>query len=353
MILARHLFLFLSSVLYVNVLLGQYDHEPVLSDLEGEDLIEALRAAFTPEDILSYGPARDTMYRNIYLVDDSVRCMYTGHSRYLAPNVDPTDFLFDNDNLNGINTEHVYPRSKGADDGNARSDMHHLFPTRALVNSSRGSDAFTEIPDNETLRWFYRDQVEESIPSNRDVYAEDDNSRFEPREDIKGNVARAMMYFFLIYNEEAMAADPDYFELQRETLCQWHYQDPVDQHEWERTYKIAFYQENKPNPFVLDCTLAGRSFCDSISSDCRIVHSTDFDKKEFHVFPNPSSGVFTVIPPDQSSYDYQIHDVLGKKHFALNRVSGPLNIEGIERGLYFLTIRKGKRLIHSVPIQIL
>ena len=38
----------------------------------------------------------------------------------------------------------------------------------------------------------------------------------------------------------------------------WHYYDAVDEIENERTWKIAEYQDELPNPFVLDSTLARR-----------------------------------------------------------------------------------------------
>ncbi|MDV7400839.1 endonuclease, partial [Arthrospira platensis SPKY1] len=85
---------------------------------------------------------------------------------------------------------------------------------------------------------------------------------FEPREAVKGAIARAMFYFYTMYREEADAADPDFFRQQVQTLCQWHRQAPPDARELARTRAIARHQDGKPNPFVLDASLAERAFCE-------------------------------------------------------------------------------------------
>lgn len=195
-----------------------------------------------------------------------------------------------NNSPDGINLEHTYPKSKGSGSGNAENDMHHLFPTRSPVNTARGNLPFGEINDNETDTWYFLNMTSNSIPSeNIDKYSERVTGLFEPQESHKGNVARAMMYFYTMYKEEADLADPMFFESQRSTLCDWHMLDPVDSLEWERTFKIAQYQSNKPNPFVLDSTLMQRSYC-SISS----VASFDINLLDFKVYPNPNQRETTV-----------------------------------------------------------
>ncbi|NRA47725.1 MAG: hypothetical protein HRU12_01205, partial [Phaeodactylibacter sp.] len=47
-------------------------HQPVLSDLEGGALIQALQDNYRPNGLLSYGEARDTMYRNIDARNDTL-----------------------------------------------------------------------------------------------------------------------------------------------------------------------------------------------------------------------------------------------------------------------------------------
>ena len=93
-----------------------------------------------------------------------------------------------------------------------------------------------------------------------------------------------------MYLDEVNAADPDYLEQQRETLCNWHYVDPVDESEWKRSQGIAKYQDGKANPFVLDCTLPLRTYCSDINLECTItsVRSPQNSMLEsFQIQPNP------------------------------------------------------------------
>ena len=55
-------------------------------------------------------------------------------------------------------------------------------------------------------------------------------------------------------------ADESFFNAQKNTLRNWHEQDPSDSYEIIRTWEIAEYQQNKPNPFILDETLIDRAY---------------------------------------------------------------------------------------------
>ncbi len=264
--------------------------EVIFPDLSGNELLEAIQSQYTPSTVPTYGLSRDSLFGRIDKVGDSLRCVYTGFKVYLDPTADPTQAAYMNGA--GINTEHTYPQSKGASQEPARANMHHLFPTRVDVNQVRGSFAFADIPDEVTESWYYLDQFRNSTPtSNIDAYSEFRNGAFEPPEAHKGNIARAMFYFYTIYRSEAQAADPNFFSSQLATLCKWHYQDPVDEEEWNRTWKIAAYQDNKANPFVLDCSLTGRLYCQSTAGTC-LSDIANSPKQELAVtignaYPNP------------------------------------------------------------------
>ncbi len=312
--------IFLLGMLLFPFFISAQTHTPLFPDLTDEALFDAIQDTYTPGNVLSYGMARDTMFSKIYNNNDSLSCVYSGHQIYLNPNEDPTQAAFMNGASNGINTEHTYPRSKGAEDGNARSDMHHLFPTRILVNSARGSFPFADIADNVTESWFRNNSSQSSIPSPAiiDEFSESRNGSFEPREDHKGNVARAVFYFYTIYRNQANSADPNFFETQRATLLRWHQEDPVDQKEYDRTFQIADYQSDKPNPFILDTLLAYRVYCtDDTGGVCGLtVPTITTDLPGFYLgqnLPNPTTGV-TRIPYTlgaTASVQLRIFDLLG------------------------------------------
>lgn len=296
---------------------SQYDYEAVHPDLNGEVLLSKLIEDFKPLQVLSYGQARDTMYGVIYNVQDSVRGIYTGHSLYLPKDVDPSTYLYKDGKNYGINAEHSYPQSKGAKTGNARSDMHHIFPSRIGANSSRGSIPFGENDDTDTDLWFFRNKETANIPGNStiDLYSEYTPQRWEPRESVKGNIARAIFYFYTMYKDQADKADPYFFKEQQTTLCAWHDQDPVDELEWQRTKIIAQYQQGKANPFVLDCSLAARTYCSEISDACKKlpIHNTDITP-HLSLIENPVSHTlsFQSDTHEAKLISYQISDFNGQ-----------------------------------------
>ena len=210
---------------------------------------------YTTSNTLSYNNARDVMYSIIDLRNDNtLKGIYTNYTITIDPSQDPRPQT----NALNMNCEHSWPQSMGASGSPQKSDMHHLYPTRGNVNSSRGNKPFDEINDDQTDKWWRLDYYETSIPNQFiDEFSEvdNDNEKFEPKEDVKGNIARSMFYFYTIYND---VANQNFFDIQKDILYEWHKQDPVDEIELSRTYAIAGYQNNIPNPFVLDSSLVKR-----------------------------------------------------------------------------------------------
>ena len=138
-----------------------------------------------------------------------------------------------------------------------RNSMH-VRPSKSNVNSSRGNKPFDEINDSNTNTWFWLSYSSSNIPtSNIYEYSESGSYDFEPREDIKGDIARSMFYFYTMYTN---VADTDFFNEQKDVLLQWHLLDPISQNEITRTWAIADYQNDIPNPFILDETLINRCY---------------------------------------------------------------------------------------------
>ncbi|MBK8562181.1 MAG: endonuclease [Saprospiraceae bacterium] len=254
--------LFVLLISLKTIALAQY--QPVFTGLSGQELLDSLVKYYKAPVLLTQAFARDTLFSKIYGYKDSLTCVYTGDRIYLNPTQDPTQDAFDK----GFNTEHTFPQSLGAMN-QAEGDMHHLYPTRVDVNGDRGNLPFADIPDAQTEDWYYLGQQLSNTPSsNINLYSERKDGFFEPREDHKGNVARAMFYFYTMYKAQADAANQNFFNSQRQTLCAWHLLDPVNEPEWNRTWLIAPYQSGKPNPFVLDCTLPERCYCADFGTKC-------------------------------------------------------------------------------------
>lgn len=358
----RFLLLLLFFGLFSQHLFSQ-SFEPVFPALTGDELLDSVASHYRPAVVLDYANARDTLYASILAADDdTLRCIYSGYALYLDPTQDPTQYIYLNGSSLGMNTEHAYPQSKGAGDGNPRSDMHHLFPARIPVNEARGEVPYADIPDAQTQKWFRGTQVLFSIPAqDKDSWSEARPFQdFEPRESVKGDLARAIFYFYTMYRVQANAADPNFFESQRITLCQWQAQDPADSAELVKTWRIAPYQEGKPNPFVLDCTLAHRCWCPEVVSNCSVQEQEPEDVPlMLRLAPNPfsGSGRLEMTAPISGNLNARLRSLTGQElavwqvgEVASGAVSLPIEIPdwgSTQAGLLEVRLWNGKKLIQQ------
>ena len=350
--------------LYILFLISSYisAQEQIFPDLVGDELLSELVNSYKPATVLNYSEAREYMFERLQLQQDSVEGIYTGFKIHLPQNVSSRVWTFEN----GINTEHIYPRSKGASDGNAFSDLHHLKPCKINVNSARLNHPYKEIDDDITKKWFRRGSFRFEIPiENINEYSELDSTvsstgfitgDFEPRESVKGDIARSVFYFFTMYRSEAMSADPDYFESMRQDLCRWHILDSASMDEVRFSQLIAQVQDGKANPFVLDCSLALRSYCSDLNLQCveQTVPVVEIgDKKQMKIFPNPSNGEITIISEVGLS-QLSIFNTNGQKVYENNMMgSQSLSLDlNLPLGLYSILARDIKGELYTSRLMI-
>ncbi|MCL1068247.1 endonuclease [Shewanella olleyana] len=159
-------------------------------------------------------------------------------------------------NTSDWNREHVWAKSHGfpSESQLGYTDAHHLRPTNVKVNSTRSNYDFNECSATGV-------EVAEA-PGN---YLDAGARCFEPRDEVKGDVARMIMYMDTRYqgNDSNM---PDLIAVDRITtadevsnneplhgkLCTlytWHQQDPVDARDTLRNDIVYKYQGNR-NPFI-------------------------------------------------------------------------------------------------------
>ncbi len=189
---------------------------------------------------LGYSTARKYMYNYIDNKNNSITGVYSGFIKswsYGGTGTNPAP----------INCEHTVPQSFFGKADPMVSDIHHLFPTYGTWNSTRSNYPFAEITDSQTEKWMSNSSSQTSVPnSNIDAYSEYANQTFEPREDQKGNTARAIFYFYTMYPTQAGAMSQ---VADINVLYQWHLQDPVDAAEIDRNNKIEQYQGDR-NPYI-------------------------------------------------------------------------------------------------------
>lgn len=307
-----------------------------------EALLTSLQTAYAPQQTLGYDRARDTLYARVEAYGDgTVSGIYTNYTVALPDGVDPSAYLFSRD----LNAEHVWPQSLGAANEPQRSDMFNFFPSRVNVNADRGNRPYGEIPDAQTDTWYYLDQSQGTIPTQDiDQWSELDNglNRFEPREAIKGDMARTILYFYTIYRD---VADQGFLFEQFGTFEAWMRDDPVSEEELLRAALIGPYQGNT-NPFLLDETLFTRSF--GVVESAEASDDVPSTLQLSAPYPNPARTetqiTLTITAPQQ--VEVAIYDALGQRVTVLQRgllspaTAQPITIDVSElpSGLYFARV---------------
>jgi serine protease len=209
----------------------------------GSALLSALNeAAARNHNRMSYSQVWDALR---YTDEDpnntnNVILIYTGRSQ------SKTFTSSGNNDPDAWNREHSWPKSHGFPSSGqwAYTDIHHLRPSDASVNSSRGNKDYDDGGSN----------ISEA-PGNRT-----DGDSFEPRDEVKGDVARMMFYMDIRYNGSDNTGTGDLVLVASTgtsgsrlgdlcTLLNWHNQDPVSAIEIERHSRIVERQGNR-NPFV-------------------------------------------------------------------------------------------------------
>lgn len=154
------------------------------------------------------------------------------------------------------NREHTWSKSHGGfgESRPAGTDLHHLRPCDATVNSAKGNKDFDE---GGTL--YIDGSPYGSYSGNTGNFSS--TYSWEPRDEDKGDVARMLMYMAVRYEATDTSFDlelvdsvntsptgqPYYGKLS--TLLQWHNSDPVDARERQRNDRIYERQGNR-NPFI-------------------------------------------------------------------------------------------------------
>jgi len=321
--------------------------------LEGENLFQAIQDNYTPSQLLTETQVKDTLYAKVFIQGDSVHCIYSDLAHDLPPGVDPSQWIYENGTeVNSMNLEHGWPQSKGADtDKPGGRNMHHLFPSRTAINGDRGDLPFGEIADNTTQKWYHLGiETSQKPTSNIDVYSEFKTGVFEPREAVKGDIARAMFYFWTIYRDDAVQADPLFFGLMKDNLCLWHDEDPADSFEILRTQRIASYQDGKENPFILDCSLVKRAYCPNLEA-CTIVANERVTQTNEKILFDAAEHIVLVASDPGMEWSIEIFEMTGKKIFdAKTESNQKVFMPSLYPGIYFIVASCGSHRLFGKQV---
>jgi endonuclease I len=143
------------------------------------------------------------------------------------------------------NREHVFAQSRGGFTTSAGpgTDLHHLRAEDVTVNGTRGNKDF--------------DNGGSAVSGCTDCWTDSDS--FEPRDAVKGDVARMLFYMAVRYeggdgfndlelSTVSGSAVPRIGDL--DVLLQWSSADPVDAFEMRRNDRIHAQWQGNRNPFI-------------------------------------------------------------------------------------------------------
>ena len=163
--------------------------------------------------------------------------------------------------VSGCNIEHSFAKSWwGGSKNDAYKDCYHLNPSNSTANSAR-SNYPLGVPTKDL-----KDQsVTGSLKVGRATYEGETFWVFEPKDEYKGDFARAYFYMATCYGDEltwrldnkdvgskyAMRNDSylEFRDWEIEVLLTWHRQDPVSEKETKRMDAVSDFQHNR-NPYI-------------------------------------------------------------------------------------------------------
>lgn len=225
------------------------------------------------------------------------------------------------------NREHVWCQSLsnglwGTSGGG--SDMHHIRPSEARLNGTRGNNKYGKV-SNGTPAY-----SKTTSNANSELGGYVGSGTFEPLDNVKGDVARIVMYVYTHYNNAAnvggtiesaqthgtlnftnvMTASNE--AAAKKMLLEWNALDPVDEIERYRNEKVYEKQGNR-NPFIDNSSYANAIWGDGsvvdpgpgpdpgpsdtlkgISLNASSLTLTTGQTYDLKVTPNPASALASV-----------------------------------------------------------
>ena len=258
-----------------------------------------------------------------------VTCVYSGENKIYN---EPFDF-----SATGYSREHTYCHSwmptNPAQNLPEYSDFHHLFPSNLnSANILRSNNPLGEVTN-----------VTSSFLGCKSGTNNNGQVVFEPRDEHKGDAARAIMYEAICYNSinGNSWALPSYQD--QMILKNWHFQDPPDNWEIARNDFIDSIQNNR-NPFVDSMNYVCFIDFSNMSYDptaCIPSSNQELLNLGFVTYPNPCIDQLNIYVDATTISSYQIIDNLGNivlSNDVNNKKTVKVNTSKLSSGLYSVNV---------------
>ena len=244
-----------------------------------------------------------------------VECLYTGERM---------DIDNSGSGAGQWNKEHIWAKTYGFYNKNnpdyyqAYSDIQMLRIAESSINGKRSDKYFDNVTNGQS--------------SNGCLWTDD---TFEPRDEVKGDVARIMFYMTVMYNDSTLNLEltDDVSKINAShgqlggtaylgklsTLLKWAAEDPVDEREITRNNAVYSIQKNR-NPFIDHPEYAYYIFKDECES-LNLTYDDFYDNNEY-VAPNTEA----------LSYMDSLVDSIGEVTLSSEELINSINLKYSELG---------------------
>lgn len=322
--------------------------------LTGNALKTKLHSIIKNDNHTSYGGLWDSYYQT----DKKPGTNFVWDIYSDVPNgTPPYQFVLGTDqcgsyNVEGdcYNREHLWAQSWTNSDGTEKTDLHHVYPTDGKVNGVRDNWAFGEVG---ATSWVSRN----GSKLGSCVTPGFNGTVFEPIDEYKGDVARALMYVSVRYysqDSDWKSSDMTNKSVIKDwamtMLLRWHEEDPVSEKEINRNNAVYNIQRNR-NPFVDYPEFAPMIWDPNWDGvDDQYVTTVIVD-----VWPNPATS--TVNIKGENLEAVYMYNAMGQLVLTIDMQNtdnqSVLDVSNFNSGIYFMNVisENGSSTLKKVVVQ--
>lgn len=228
------------------------------------------------------------------------------------------------------NREHIVPQSVFSSNYPMYSDAHFVLPSDNRVNGWRNNYPFGKVVSTTGVQCTNSTVGNiNSTPcntTNQSRLGQNANSGyssgysgivFEPIDEFKGDVARALLYFGTRYEDQVTNWNYSMFNGTSNQvftttflniLITWHNQDPVSSYEIAKNNAVYNFQNNR-NPFIDRPEFV----CQIYSSQCATLSNELFAlSNNITIYPNPTSNNTIYVTSTTTLKDIIVYNVNGQ-----------------------------------------
>lgn len=245
------------------------------------------------------------------------------------------------------NREHLWAQSWTSNDATEKTDLHHVYPTDGWVNNKRDNYAFGEVGN---ASWTSQNGSKLG-PNTVSGY---NGTVFEPIDEYKGDIARALMYVSVrYYQEDSSWSTSDMTnksvikDWAMTMLLRWHEEDPVDDKEINRNNAVYNIQHNR-NPFV-----DYPEFANKIWDPHWGINENEYTVS-VSVWPNPATSTVNIAGENLEAV--YMYNAVGQLVMMLNvqdEEQSSIDVSSLNSGIYFMNVvsQNGGSILKKVVVQ--